>query len=69
MGIEMILDNLENKVQFLTDNKGKRTHAVLPIRQYLELLEDLFDNTIADSREKEGTIKSEELTKRLQNAE
>ena len=65
--IEMILEILENRVKFLTDRKGKRTHAVLPIKQYRELLENLHDNIIADSREEEGTIDFTELTMRLKN--
>jgi len=60
----MILQTVQNKVKFLTDRKGRRTHAVLPIRQYRELLENLNDNALADSREHEGTITFQQLTKR-----
>lgn len=47
---------LQNNVKFLVDRKGRRTHAVVPIRQYEDLLEDIYDNALADSREDEGTI-------------
>ena len=52
----MNLQTMQTKVKFLTDRRGKRTHAILPIRQYQDLLEDLFDNALADSREHEGTV-------------
>ena len=63
----MILETIENRVKFLIDRKGKRTHAVLPIKQYEELLEDLYDNAVADSREGESKISFDELAKRMKN--
>ncbi len=63
----MILETIENRVKFLIDRKGKRTHAVLPIKQYEELLEDLYDNAVADSREGESKISFDELANRMKN--
>jgi hypothetical protein len=67
MVTNMTLETLRNKVKFLIDNSGKRTHAVLPMKQYQELLENLYDNAVADSRQDEGTISFDELTSRLKN--
>jgi len=63
----MNLATMDSKVKFLIDRKGKRTHAVLPIKEYMELLENLHDNTVADSRANEGTISLDELKMRLKN--
>jgi len=63
--LAMTVETINNKVQFLFDRKDKRTHAVLPIYEYEGLIEDLYDNAVADSREDEGTISLEELKKRL----
>ncbi len=54
-----------SKVKFIIDRKGKRTHIIIPVKEYEDLLEDLYDNAIADAREGEGTISFDELKKLL----
>ncbi len=34
---------IQTRVKFLTDKRGRRTHAVVPLKEYEELLEDLRD--------------------------
>jgi hypothetical protein len=54
-----------SKVSFMVDRRGKRTHALLPIKEYERLIEDQYDNAVADSRENEGTISLEEAKSRI----
>ena len=37
----------ELQVQYITDNKGKKTAVILPIEEFQELIEDLEDLEIA----------------------
>jgi hypothetical protein len=56
---------MATKVQFITDSKGEKTAAVLPLAEYEKLLEDLDDlATIADRRD-EPTIPHEEFKRKL----
>jgi len=54
-------------ISFVFDRRGKRTHALLPIKEYERLLEDQYDNAVADSREKDGSITNEEFKKRVRS--
>ena len=57
--------NLRKNTKFLVDKDGKRTHAVLPIKDYEELLEDMHDVAIVKKRRKENSISIAEMKKRL----
>jgi hypothetical protein len=65
MTAESIAKKLKKKVRFFTDGKGRRTHAVLPIKEYEELLEDIHDSAVAESRESDKPISLEQFKKRL----
>ncbi len=53
------------KSQYIVNEKGKKTAAILPIEEYEELLEDLHDISIVAERRDEPTITLEELKERL----
>lgn len=59
------MNSFTSQVSFLVDRKGRKTHAVLPIKDYERLVEDEYDNKIADSRENEGAISLEEFKNRV----
>ena len=52
-------------VQFLTNEKGRKTAVVLPIDDYEKLLEDLDDLAVIAERREEETIPHGEFKKRL----
>ena len=52
-------------VQFLTNEKGRKTAVVLPIDDYEKLLEDLDDLAVIAERREEGTIPHAEFKKGL----
>lgn len=52
-------------IQFLTNEKGRKTAAVLPIDDYEKLLEDLDDLSVIAERRDEETIPHAELKKGL----
>ncbi|MBG7608343.1 MAG: hypothetical protein IZT59_09990 [Verrucomicrobia bacterium] len=55
--------------QFITDEKGKKVAAVVPIEEYAELMEDLEDSAaIARMRGKKG-IPLDEVMKKLKERE
>lgn len=54
------------KKRYLTDEKGRKTAVVLPIREYEELLEDLEDLAIIAERKDEPTEPLETVTERLE---
>ncbi len=60
---------LEPHVKFLTDKRGRRTHAVVPLKEYEELLEDLRDLSLGHSRLSEEDIPMEEAFERLRRHE
>jgi len=60
-----LIENIAEKVVFLKDGRGRRTHAVLPLEAYEELLEDLEDLAGVASRRDEGYISLDELKRRL----
>ena len=51
--------------KFLTDEKGKRTSVILPIKEYEDLLEDLSDLAMAAERRDEPTVSHEKLIMEL----
>jgi PHD/YefM family antitoxin component YafN of YafNO toxin-antitoxin module len=52
-------------VQFLTNEKGRKTAVVLPIEDYEKLQEDLEDLAVIAERRDEGTILHDEFKKGL----
>ena len=60
---------IEKKVKFLVDRDGRKTHAVLPIEQYEELLEDMHDAEVVKERRKEGSVSISKMKKRLYGTE
>jgi len=65
----MTEDTLASKVKFLIDKRGRRTHAVLPMKDYEELLEDLHDLALGLSRKSEADIPIEEAFAQLNQLE
>lgn len=43
-------------IQFLTDENGRRTAAVIDLKKYGDVLEDFWDGLIAESRRKEKSV-------------
>jgi hypothetical protein len=52
--------------QYVVDKDGKKTAVVIPIRQYVRLLEDLHDLAAVAERRTEPVISLTELKQRLQ---
>ena len=50
-----------NGIQFLTDDKGKRTAAVIDLKKHKELWEDIEDVLVSQSRRHEKRIPLEEV--------
>jgi len=61
----MPIEPTGSRVSFVVNRRGKRTHAILPIKEYEELIEDLHDMAVIASRKNEGTISLDEMKKRL----
>jgi hypothetical protein len=53
------------QAQYITDEKGKKTAVILPIKEFEELLEDLQDLAVLAERRDEPTIPHEEIVARL----
>ena len=53
------------KPQYIIDEKGRKKAVVLPIKEYLRLLEDLHDLAIVAARKDDSTISHEELKAKL----
>ena len=54
----------ESTAEYVVKN-GKRTAVILPIEEYEELLEDLYDLGVIASRRHEPTIPFEDVLRRL----
>ncbi len=54
-----------NKIQYIVDEKGKRTSILIPLNEYQELLEDLHDLAVIAERRDEPTVSFEKLKKKL----
>ena len=52
-------------VQYLTNEKGKKTAVVMPIEDYEKLREDMADLAVIAERRDEVTIPHEEFKRRL----
>jgi len=56
------------KPQFILDKSGKKSFVILPVEEYDELMEDLYDLAIIAERKDEPTISFEEFEKRLKGS-
>lgn len=52
-------------VQYVTDNKGRKTSVILPVETYEEMLEDIQDLVAVAERRKDKTVSLIEMKKRL----
>jgi hypothetical protein len=43
-------------IQFVTDEKGRKTAVLIELRRHKAIWEDLWDGIVADSRRKEKSI-------------
>jgi hypothetical protein len=48
-------------VQFVTDDRGKKTAVLLDLTEWGEVWEDFFDVLVSESRKDEPTVSWEEL--------
>ncbi len=70
----MLLDNNINRIikhnnimpSFLSDETGKKTHVLLSIQEYEEIMEDLEDLKVIVERRGGETISHEELLKKYE---
>lgn len=44
------------KLEFITDNKGKKTKVVMPIDEYESMLEDLHDLSVIAKRKNDNVV-------------
>ena len=56
---------MNEAIQYLTTEDGKKTAVVLPISEYEKLLEDLDDLAVVAERRDEPTISHEQLKAEL----
>ncbi len=61
----MSAETATRKVKYIVNERGKRTHAIMPMKDYEELLEDLHDLVVIAARKDEDSISLDELKKRL----
>jgi hypothetical protein len=52
-------------VQYVTDQKGRKTSVILPVETYEEMLEDIQDLVAVAERRKEKALSLTEMKKRL----
>ena len=53
------------KEKYIVDEKGNKTAAILPIKKYEDLMEDLHDLAVVAERRDEPTITFVKLKERL----
>ncbi|MGZ4969768.1 MAG: hypothetical protein ACXV8O_14485 [Methylobacter sp.] len=56
---------MRTEPQYITDANGQKVSVILPMADYLELLEDLEDLATIAERNDEGTISLEDVLKEL----
>jgi hypothetical protein len=52
-------------VQYVTDQKGRKTSVILPVETYEEMLEDIQDLVAVAERRKEKSLSLTDMKKRL----
>jgi hypothetical protein len=55
----------ELKVQYITNESGEKTAVVLPIVEFLELMEDMEDLAVVAERREEPTVNHDKLITEL----
>lgn len=58
---------MSDGTQFVTDAKGAKVAAVIPIQEYEELMEDLDDLAVLAERREEPRASLEEVKRRLKD--
>jgi PHD/YefM family antitoxin component YafN of YafNO toxin-antitoxin module len=56
---------MPESIQYITDNRGKKTSVILPIAEYEQLMEDLEDLACVAERRYEESVPFEDVLKRL----
>jgi hypothetical protein len=56
---------MSEQLQYLTNEKGKKTAVVMPVQDYEKLLEDMDDLAVIAERREEPTISHDELKRSL----
>jgi len=56
---------MSTSVQYLTNEKSKKTAVVLPVADYEKLLEDLDDLAVIAARRAEETVSHDEFKKQV----
>jgi hypothetical protein len=56
---------MSSTLQYLTNEKGRKTAVVLPLEEYEKLLEDLDDLRVIAERRDEETIPHEQFKRQL----
>jgi hypothetical protein len=51
--------------KFVTNNEGKKIAAILPIREYEDLLQDIYSAALIERRKSEKSYSWEDLKKKL----
>lgn len=51
--------------QYITDENGKKTSVILPLPEFIELVEDIEDLAVVAERRDEPTISHEKLQREL----
>jgi hypothetical protein len=60
-----MLDLKHLNLQFVTDEEGKKKAVILPMDEFIELLEDLEDMALVAERRDEPTISFEDVMSEL----
>lgn len=47
-------------IQFITDDKGRKTGVVIDLKRHKAIWEDFFDGLVAESRRKEPSVSYEQ---------
>lgn len=59
------MSNANSQTRYIIDENGQKTAVVLPIEEYEELLQDLYDLAIIAERRDEDELSFEEIKERL----
>ena len=57
-----------NGIQFLVDEKGKKTAVLIDLKKHGELWEDFYDNVVSEQRKNEPRASWETVKRRLRRA-
>ena len=59
------MSNANSQTRYIIDENGQKTAVVLPIEEYEELLQDLYDLAVIAERRDEDELTFEEIKERL----